>query len=164
MKREVAGIALERSSMKTTNADEAMKAIDLLCDSGQFDLAISALDKLLVSNPGSPKLWARRGWCKYSKRKFREAILDFDEALSRKPLAPTALYFRAKCYEEIGDLENAVRDYSASISIRPKSDAHIARGLIHKYSNRSAPAKADFEEALRLDPGNTTAAQLLSDK
>jgi len=143
------------------NEDNSKDAIGALCDSGNFDAAIEALAREIANAPLNARLWARMGWCKFSKRDFRGAIPDFTKALSLKPGGATTLYFRARSWEEIGELANAVADYSESLKIKPRADAFIARGLIYKYSNRTTEAASDFESALQLEPDNEVAASLL---
>ena len=122
--------------MKITKSDDDSMRTDSYCDEGKFGEAIELIDQQLRMEPGKAKLWARRGWCRFSKGDFRNAIADFDEALVRKPVASTTLYFRARSWEQLGDLDKAMSDYSESIAIRPKADALIARGLIRKYRKR----------------------------
>lgn len=143
------------------NEENSKDAIGAMCDAGNFDAAIEALTREIASAPSSAKLWARMGWCKFSNGDFRGASADLTRALELKPAGATTLYFRAKTWEALGELARAVEDYSESLRIKPRADAFIARGLIHRYSNRNAAATSDFESALQREPDNQLAANLL---
>jgi tetratricopeptide (TPR) repeat protein len=137
--------------------------VDNLCDAGKLEEAIQLISESLEVEPKNPKLWARRGWCYFCAGAFPDAVSDFNEALAQKPGGATTLYFRARAWEELGDLEKALEDYSASIAAKPKADAYLYRGLIRKYLGQIAEARMDFEAAQALNPSDETVARCLAD-
>jgi len=88
---------------------------------------------------------------------YSQALAKFTEALRMKPNGPTTLFFRARCYENLGLLQDALQDYMASAAILPKADVYVNIGLIHKFRGAHKEATKAFSKACLTDPTNQSA-------
>lgn len=66
---------------------------------------------------------------------------------------PTAYYNRGLAYEEAGNLDEALSDFSRAISLRPDdADAYFHRGSVFRSLGRRGEALADFNDAVIRRP------------
>ncbi|MCA9216489.1 MAG: tetratricopeptide repeat protein [Planctomycetales bacterium] len=88
---------------------------------------------------------------------YKEALADFNKAISTNTdqQHPSSYFNRAEVLYELGQLEDAVRDYTRALSADP-ADVQALTGRAHaKFElNQSAEALRDFDEAIQLDPQN----------
>ena len=61
-----------------------------------------------------------------------------------------------------GKLEEAGREFDRAIKIKENPSFYVARGQIKAALSDPDAAKADFDQALKLDPKNSAATQSLS--
>ncbi|MCH7411249.1 tetratricopeptide repeat protein [Belliella sp. DSM 111904] len=111
----------------------------------------------------------------YNAGKFEEAIKAYDNVLSTKPKDSNALYKRGRSYEEIGDFDNAEKDFLLALENDSKNTQIMLSlsSLYHKNKNHNrallyaeyavevpgAPAMAYFMKARALHQlGNTDEA------
>jgi len=144
--------------------NDSIERAELLVAQGRFSDALEVLDTAIAEAPECAKLWANKGWCLFSMGEYDLAAVQFTEALRLKPNASTTYFFRAQCREKIGDLDGALQDYSASIAIKPQSDAFMMIGMIHRYNGNLVAARQAFSNAIRLDPDNDLAASFLAEE
>lgn len=88
---------------------------------GQIELAVRDREYYLSKNPGDDQLWFECGRGKRILGKEREAISDFDKAISIKP---EGMYYlqRSYAYYRTGDMKMAKQDAQAAISKGSKMD------------------------------------------
>lgn len=80
----------------------------------------------------------------FSEGRLPDAIVAYNDALTREP-SNAALYARrARVFVEQGNIENAVADYQRAISLQPNNPEHY-RALADMYYNRG-----EYEEAFWL--------------
>ena len=61
-------------------------------------------------------------------------------------------------YEKLGNYDDAIREYSLTIKLRPEyRNAHLNRGLIFHKMGLYDRAIADYNVAIQLDPDNDRA-------
>jgi tetratricopeptide (TPR) repeat protein len=59
--------------------------------------------------------------------------------------------------EQLGDLEDALKDYGRSVEIAPSASAHFDRANLYVQLDQPEKALADFNAALAIDPKNIKA-------
>ncbi len=92
--------------------DEALLVrIEALLSDFRHDQALRRLDELgHFSGPRGAELEVLRGELRAQARRYSDAISDFGAALRRGTFAERALYGRASCYSELGDVAAARAD------------------------------------------------------
>ena len=65
---------------------------------------------------------------------------------------------RAIVYQEKGDYDKAIADYTEAIQRPDLAEAYLGRGIANLYAGSPAKALADVNQATALDPKNMTAA------
>ncbi|MBR6713110.1 MAG: tetratricopeptide repeat protein [Selenomonadaceae bacterium] len=97
-----------------------------------------------------------------SYRKAEEyalAVADYSQVINVDPNHQDALYWRAWCYDELGDNEKALADLNRLIELNPNysSGAYNNRGIVYENLGALDKALADYNKALELDPNNEIA-------
>jgi tetratricopeptide (TPR) repeat protein len=95
------------------------------------------------------------GYAAMKRGEHAIAVRHFDEAL-RRPLVP---YFAASAHfdrgfsdEKLGNRDEALRDYSEAIKIKPDMvEAYVYRGNLYEERKEIEEAFHDYSEAIRLD-------------
>ncbi|HEX5269222.1 MAG TPA: tetratricopeptide repeat protein, partial [Gemmataceae bacterium] len=84
----------------------------------------------------------------------REALADLDRQQGADPAAagPALLVYRAAVRAGLGEYDAALGDCAAAVKADPANDeAHYLAGQIHWAAGRAPEARAELEEAARLD-------------
>lgn len=140
---------------------KAMRDADSLEKAGDFASAAAIYDRLVEVEPNNPKLWAFKGYCHYHNEQYEEALSAFDNAIKIKSNVPTALYYRARTFEKLGRLRDALSDYEMSAELSPEVDAFINIAMINKFYGRMNESKEALLKAVRLEPDNQAVKTLL---
>jgi tetratricopeptide (TPR) repeat protein len=78
-------------------------------------------------------------------------IAQESEYIRRNPADVGAYYSRAGAYEELGNYEKAIEDYSEVIRLDPQDDiAYIARGCVYAKLGNYEKAIEDYDKAVSL--------------
>ena len=100
----------------------------------------------------------------YDQKKYKEAIVEYSNAIKKDPKFGDAYFKRAESYSQTGDLGGAYRDYVRAADELPKSkEAQLKAGafllMAAQWARDAASAKILFEDAktraqaaLDLDP------------
>ena len=94
---------------------------------------------------------------------YREALPILDRLIQAAPKQYACWYLKGRCHEGLGQAEDALRCYSTCIVIRPDfARPYMARAAVTINHQRDLGrhltlARADLDEALRLNPRQTTA-------
>ena len=137
-------------------AEEAIRRADEQEEVGDLAGALETLSTAIISDSANPKLHALRGRLHHLRKEWREAIADFDPALALKPTTPTTLFFRGRARSMLDDLDGALADFWACVSLQPDSaDAYVEIGDIHYYRHEYSEAREAFTRAMNLDPLRT---------
>lgn len=88
-----------------------------------------------------------------------DAMDYFNSALKIRPQSVTSLYGRAMCYQNNGDFDNAIKDYTTITQIKPDMfDAYFNMGYIHQVNlNLYREAIKYYSQALSADSTNIKA-------
>jgi tetratricopeptide (TPR) repeat protein len=80
------------------------------------------------------------------------AIANFDYVIAKKPAAYQAYYARAEAYEEKGNLDHAIADYSEAIRLHPTGTAYMRRAQLWSRIGNLDGGIADYTAAAKLKP------------
>jgi tetratricopeptide (TPR) repeat protein len=98
----------------------------------------------------------------FEQRKFPEALQAFREAIRRAPKEAAYFAMRALAFQEVGELDLALRDCDAALRINPRFvDAIRRKGEIHLKFGDLARARAAFSRVFEVEPGDEHAAEAL---
>jgi tetratricopeptide (TPR) repeat protein len=95
---------------------------------GDFDGALSDLDKAIELNPNLVAPYFARGLARQSKSDFKGALADYSKAIQLRPDYSPAYDSRGSLKAAQGDLGGAIADFDKSIEINSTN--------VRAYSNR----------------------------
>ncbi|CAI8598244.1 unnamed protein product [Vicia faba] len=134
---------------------------------GRFDDALEAAQKaarLDSNNKAAMKVLIKaravtaargRGNELFKASKFSEACIAYGEGLENDPCNSVLLCNRAACRSKLGQLEKAVEDCSAALSLRPSyTKARMRRADCNAKLERWEASIVDYEILLRETPGD----------
>jgi tetratricopeptide (TPR) repeat protein len=111
------------------------------------------MDLLIIDEPSAENYYIR-GYLKYNKFLYREALSDYDKAIS---LEEKSGYFfsRAMLKDKMEDYKGAIDDYSTCIKLSetPKK-AFFNRAFSKSNINDFSGAIEDYIKSLEIDPNN----------
>ena len=138
---------------------------DVLRRQRAFRDAMADYTAALTRAPGSVCAYQGRGQAYLAQGSTRQALADVAKALRAKPASFQLLVLRGRANKQAKLYEAAVADFSHALtsksqsSLQPNERAtiHSERALVLLALNRSADARADLDEALRIAPKNASA-------
>jgi len=135
--------------------DEILNEInkaDSLIDEGLFSDAIGVFTKIIDNYPNEAYAYTIRGWLMQKEGKHMSAIIDYSDAIKRKPNIPNTIWLRARCYECIGELDKAIDDYKNYLSYMPNdAEGYTNLGLIHEYKKKYSDAVSYYCKANQIE-------------
>lgn len=146
------------------NADAYYNKALIYNDNGNYDAAIEGFTKAIAcSKIKDPDYYTSRGWSKYLKNNYYEALLDFTSALLVDSLHALSYSNRSLVKFKTGDIPGAFADIEKAIEISPDmSDAYNNRGWYKLSSYDRLGAIIDFQQAFSLNPKSTNACMNLA--
>jgi len=125
--------------------------------------AEAAFRKALALNPNYKQAFYGLGMVFGYQREYKVAREYLTKALALDTQFLTALKWRGIVNEELGNLDEALADFSAAISIDPsQADLYIRRSRALTKGDKFTDALADLQFAKRFDPKNARIALYLS--
>ncbi len=88
---------------------------------------------------------------------LNQAIKKFGEAIALDTNNDMAYHNRGFAYEQMGNFEQAIEDYSQVIALRPTVRAYYERGLCYGISGQEQQAIEDFNHIISLESDHTLA-------
>ena len=133
----------------------------------QPDLAIQAYNRSLGLNPNDAETHKLVGDLNLFLRKFPvQAIPPYTQSLRLNPNDFETHQRLAKCYEETGQLEPALREYQEALRLAPpgakRPDLHYAVGQLASRLNQLVLAERAYVEVLKINPADHSTRFLLS--
>ncbi len=161
-------LALFLSSCTTLTFDDYLHSARLKVEQGDFDGAISDLNKAIALNPNSAAAYGIRGYAKYHTKggglTYHEggdldgAIADFDKELSLEPNHLSGYLNRSAAKDDKGDFDGAIADCDKCIALSPDfPNAYYNRGNAKGDKGEFDEAIADYDKAIALDPAYASA-------
>jgi tetratricopeptide (TPR) repeat protein len=125
--------------------------------------AEAAFRKALALNPNYKQAFYGLGMVFGYQSEYKVAREYLTKALALDTQFLTALKWRGIVNEELGNLDEALADFSAAISIDPsQADLYIRRSRALTKGDKFTDALADLQFAKRFDPKNARIALYLS--
>jgi tetratricopeptide (TPR) repeat protein len=126
----------------------------LITDLKAYDEGLVDYNVALQVMPDHPNSLENRAIIYLHKQMYQEALADAESFVRFHPDLPRGYFLRAFTLDRLGRPDEAITDYTKSISLDPQNDEPLAnRGVIYYNSKRDyAAAKADFDAAIRLNP------------
>ncbi len=140
------------------------------------DITIAGVDNMITvyrSNQNHPSLngilasaYYIRGLLSDSKGEYAQAAEDYSEAIKNEPNFPLAFKNRGQANLETGNYDQAIEDFKKANIDDAKLKQNLARvymkrGIAYDKKNDYANAAKDYAEALKLEPDNSNARELL---
>lgn len=124
-----------------------------------FAIAVLAVAAGLTARPAAADTASRvnDALAKYQNGDTKGALADLSEAIAasgRKDLSTAVAYYdRGVIYDDLGQRQKALADFSAAIALRPTyGEAHSARAAARLASGDAQGAIADLKALLGIDP------------
>ena len=117
---------------------------------GRYDEAVAALQRAAVENPGDARIFSRLGSAWFRKDQPDQAVEAFSKAIALEPAAVDHVT-RGRACLELGQYEDAQRDFSQAIQLDPQYAAayfYRADGLLRQ--ERLEEAVTDFSKSIEL--------------
>lgn len=135
---------------------------ELYVRQGRFAEGVRHYEAGLARFPDEPRLLGGLARAYLETGKVSEAIGLLQRAIERAPDVAFLHAQMAHAHALSNRFEEAIREYRVAQIYDPKSpDSHVALARIHAAKGEGAPAVRELLEALRLDPTNRVATQLL---
>lgn len=134
-------------------------------DNNLFDEAISVANKGIRLYPQHAPLFLLRGIAYEFKHDYKAAVRDLTQYLRFNPHAASTLHYRGICYWKLGQLEEAIKDFSQAISRDANSRYLINRARVYIEMKNFINAKEDLQRVIESDinPLSKLAEQLLAE-
>jgi tetratricopeptide (TPR) repeat protein len=115
-----------------------------------------------VRHVNGPWIWIRSGRAGWLDAKYvvplQEGVQYFTAQLARNKNNSTAYESRAHVHRNLGDLDQALKDYSAAIELDPDNAFAIKnRAYTHFLNGNHKAAVDDYGRVVQLDPKDVTA-------
>jgi len=126
-----------------------------------YQQALDDLDRALVLKPNDTKLRLtvlnNKGYILFDKKEFQQSLGEFNAALEVLSTFHLSLKGRGLTHLAMGNIELALKDLDAAISIYPDDSKYAARAGVKLRKGQHMGALSDANESLRLNPANHTA-------
>jgi tetratricopeptide (TPR) repeat protein len=144
------GDAVPRPPSVTPMSTMMLKVAESQISRGEFDLAISELDKIVVLQPGAWP-YALRGLAYGGKKDYARALADVSKAIELDGSAPTGFAVRCNIQLEKKAYDKALADCNKAIELGlANSTSYALRGTAHLALKAFNLAIADFDKAIAM--------------
>ena len=126
-----------------------------LQEDGHIEQAFQAYSSAIESGPSNAEAYARRAFLYIVMDDLTSAAADLRIAERLDPDLPLTSLHRGMIYDEIGNHDEAILEYTRAIGLEPgMSDAHIRRASVYLEIGDAESALDDLTAASRLEPEN----------
>jgi tetratricopeptide (TPR) repeat protein len=157
------GLGERETGLRSKYAAQLLARADQYRRSAQLDKALADYDHALRLFPKDPAALTGRGLTQFQKGNFDRAIADYSQVMALGAATGETYHNRRLAYEAKREYEFALDDYLSAARLDPayrslglgpeyapvlgkRGDAHLAKGEFDA-------AIADYEHALKLQPG-----------
>jgi len=134
-----------------TAADWFKIASDFV-DKGDYENAISFLNRTIELDPKMTDAYLFRGLAYRNMQKYKEALADYNKMLSIDPNSAAAYNNRGVVYWKQGKHKEALADYNKTISLAPNDYiVYNNRGVVYYEMENYDSALADYTKSITLN-------------
>ncbi|WP_147614192.1 tetratricopeptide repeat protein [Treponema pectinovorum] len=140
--------------------DESYKLAYDFINKGEVEKGLEQIHKFLEKNPEVWNAWFMLGWGLRQKKRYADAILAFEKALSLEGGQKADTYNElAICYMEQDDLKKAKSSLEKALALENESTKIISNlGYLALKEGNTALAASYFQTVLEFDPEDRIAA------
>jgi tetratricopeptide (TPR) repeat protein len=127
-------------------------------------LCVTYFNNAIRVNPEKPETHYALGYFYQEHGQYNEAIACYDNMLMVSPGNASGLYNKGYVYlVYLKNYEEAIRFFTEAIKVEPRyADAYYNRGFAYELKKNRQAAKADYENALRIEPEHTLSQKGIS--
>ncbi|KAF7720933.1 hypothetical protein EC973_005757 [Apophysomyces ossiformis] len=127
-------------------------SVDMILD-GQKPVGLGVLTK--ESNAAIAKTEKEKGNQFFQKKEYHQAVEHYGRAIELDPTVSVYYLNRAMAYLKLNKFVEVERDCTQGLQLEPQNvKALWRRGIALRELGRPEEARADFQSALTIDPGN----------
>lgn len=98
-----------------------------------YKRAIDLLTYLITQEPHNAIHYKNRGRIYHHCRKWKQALVDYNQAVQLNPKGTQIYFHRAKCNAALGRWHESITDYDCAIDINPNNiQARINQGILFR--------------------------------
>lgn len=138
------------------NSETLMKEAIVHFDGGRYKQSIETLNEAIKINEFNqliPILFFYRGVSNAKVKDFKAAVQDYTKAINVNPRKSKYVYHRGLAYFELGDYENAKKDFQTTLSIDgANADLYVKLAFLKQQENDLKGAIEDYSKAIKINP------------
>ena len=146
-------------TLKNQLPDNALNDINIACDAmdlGMHDFAFQMLDSLDRLYPGNYRISYEAGLALFLKKDIKGALNRFLSVTDNPEVRGMLFSMIGNCYDDLGDIDNALKFYSKGIERFPDDGLLFAnKGIYLERQQRTDEAIATFIDGINADPNTT---------
>lgn len=137
--------------------NEKLKLERLLSDadkaelSRDFSTAAKLVKRALAINP-TELLHLLLGNLERKRKRYRQAIKQFDAAIALNPMRAVAYLLKAESLVDLKEYNEAKKIFRRSLTIEKRADAFVQLGSVCEALRDERAARQNYESALAVDP------------
>lgn len=126
---------------------------------GKYSEALADATAMLKKEPNNWAAYQTLGHVASAKKDHKQALQYYDKSLKLKPKEGNTLVSRGLTYAELGQLSNALADFSEALSLESDDpvSARLARANIYNRLGNHKAAIEDANKAIKSSPKNDNA-------
>lgn len=137
---------------ETLDLEQRTKEIRSALSQGKQDRALELARQAVEQDPQDARARLLRGTVYESLARHREAVADFDKAITLDPKLAEAYNHRGSEQFKLGLIQDAVKDYDRFLELQPREKSgHWRRGIALYYAGRYEEGRKQFEGYEQVD-------------
>jgi len=101
--------------------------------SGKSQQALNLFDKAINNNYTLMEAYMEKGFIYFESKSYGDAVKVFETAITVNKMYPDAYYWKAKCFEAMGNKEEALENYKRSLGL--DKNLKEAAGAVERLSS-----------------------------
>jgi len=136
--------------------------VNSLIDQGEYDTALSYLEKLSFENPNDLDILFYQGYIFDEIGRYDEALNYYDQVLWHAPNDIETLYNKAVTLEKFGKYDEALEYYDKVLKVNSNDiDSLLSKAILLNEREDYQESQRLFDKVLKIDPENLAAKAYL---